>query len=40
MPMKEVMAKPTGMVISWERKASEGLRAKRAKSGSVIGEVC
>ena len=34
MPMKEVIAKPTGMVISWERKASDGLRAKRAKSGS------
>lgn len=34
MPMKDVMAKPQGMVISWGKKASEGLRAKRAKSGS------
>lgn len=35
MPMKEVMAKPRGMVISWGRKASLGLFAKRVKSGSV-----
>jgi hypothetical protein len=37
MPMKEVMAKPTGMVISWDQKASRGLRAKREKSGSFCG---
>lgn len=34
MPMKEVMANPTGMVINWDQRASLGLRAKRAKSGS------
>jgi len=34
MPMKEVMAKPQGMVINWDRKASDGFLAKRAKSGS------
>lgn len=33
-PMKEVMAKPTGMVMSWDQSASLGLRAKRLKSGS------
>lgn len=34
MPINEVMAKPTGIVISWDHRASLGLRAKRAKSGS------
>src|SRR5690242_1574131 len=33
-PMKDVIANPRGMVSSWGRKASDGLRAKRAKSGS------
>lgn len=32
--MKEVIAKPQGMVINCGRNASDGLRAKRAKSGS------
>ena len=35
MPMKEVTAKPMGMVKSWDQSASLGLRAKRAKSGSL-----
>lgn len=34
MPMMDVTPKPQGMVRSWERKASWGLRAKRAKSGT------
>jgi len=34
MPMKEVRPKPRGMVRSWGRKASLGLRAKREKSGA------
>jgi hypothetical protein len=38
-PMKEVIAKPTGIVISWDQKASLGLRAKRAKSGSLTMSV-
>jgi hypothetical protein len=33
-PMKEVMAKPMGIVKSCDQRASLGLRAKRAKSGS------
>ena len=33
-PMKEVTAKPMGMVRSWDHNASRGFRAKRAKSGS------
>lgn len=39
MPMKDVTAKPTGMVMSWDHSASEGLRAKRAKSGSFTMRV-
>lgn len=38
-PMKDVMAKPTGIVISWDHRASFGLRAKRAKSGSLTMRV-
>jgi hypothetical protein len=34
MPMNEVTANPTGIVMSWDQRASFGLRAKRAKSGS------
>ena len=34
-PMKEVRPKPIGIVISWGNNASEGLLAKRAKSGSL-----
>lgn len=33
-PMKEVIANPMGIVRSWDHRASFGLRAKRAKSGS------
>lgn len=33
-PMNDVTANPTGMVMSWDQRASFGLRAKRAKSGS------
>merc|ERR1712000_773543 len=32
MPMKEVRAKPMGIVMSWDQSASLGLRAKREKS--------
>lgn len=34
MPMKEVIAKPMGMVKSWDHRASFGLMANLAKSGS------
>lgn len=34
MPINEVTAKPMGMVQSWDQRASLGLRANRAKSGS------
>ena len=34
-PMNEVIAKPIGMVKSWDQRASLGLCAKRAKSGSL-----
>ena len=34
-PMKDVTAKPTGMVINWDHSASLGFLAKRAKSGSL-----
>jgi len=37
MPINEVMAKPIGIVSSWDQNASFGLRAKRAKSGSFFG---
>ena len=37
MPMKEVMAKPMGMVSNCDQRASLGLRAKREKSGSFCG---
>ena len=39
MPMKEVTAKPMGMVKSWDQRASFGLRANRAKSGSFWEDV-
>lgn len=35
-PMKEVIAKPTGMVISCDQSASLGFLAKREKSGSLL----
>ena len=35
-PIKDVIAKPTGMVMSCDQRASLGLRAKRAKSGSFL----
>lgn len=35
MPMNDVTAKPTGIVRSWGKNASDGFRAKRAKSGSL-----
>jgi hypothetical protein len=38
-PMKDVIAKPQGMVMSWDHKASFGLRAKREKSGSFTMRV-
>ncbi len=34
MPINEVIPKPTGMVMSCDHKASVGVRANRAKSGS------
>ena len=34
MPMKDVTAKPRGMVINWDHSASLGFLAKRAKSQS------
>ncbi len=33
-PMKDVIAKPTGMVMNCDHSASLGFLAKRAKSGS------
>jgi len=39
MPMKEVTAKPIGIVKSCDQRASLGLRAKRAKSGSLTMRV-
>ena len=39
MPTKDVMAKPTGIVMSCDQKASLGFRAKRAKSGSLTMRV-
>lgn len=39
MPMKDVMAKPIGMVNSCDHSASFGLPAKRAKSGSFTIKV-
>lgn len=39
MPMNEVTAKPMGIVSSWGKKASDGFRAKRAKSGSLTMRV-
>lgn len=38
-PMKEVKAKPQGMVISCDQKASLGFPAKREKSGSLTIKV-
>lgn len=35
MPTNDVTAKPTGMVMSWDQRASLGFLAKRAKSGSL-----
>ena len=35
-PMKDVMAKPQGMVISWDHNASLGFFANRVKSGSLL----
>lgn len=39
MPMKDVTAKPTGMVIHCDHNASLGFLAKRAKSGSLTIKV-
>lgn len=39
MPMKEVTAKPMGMVKNCDHNASLGLRAKREKSGSLTIKV-
>ena len=36
MPMKEVTAKPIGIVSLWDQMASDGFRAKREKSGSGV----
>ena len=35
MPMNEVTAKPTGIVMNCDHSASRGFLAKRAKSGSL-----
>ncbi len=38
-PMKEVTAKPIGMVSNCDQKASRGFRANREKSGSLTMRV-
>lgn len=38
-PMKEITANPTGMVINWDQKASRGFLANREKSGSLTTRV-
>ena len=38
-PMKDVTAKPTGIVMNCDHRASRGFLAKRAKSGSLTMRV-
>ena len=38
-PMKDVTAKPTGIVMNWDQRASLGFLANLAKSGSLTIKV-